>query len=203
LLHALDNVQAAGEVSSSQNIEATLDLFFGMLVRNAAERHMVETLLFREAFLASMVFKLVFCLVPDLFSFVSCVFLNQSLLVVHLHVNWVVHQTFPNQLLRSISNLLLNSQRQLFAVVFAVDLSLSISFFLKLLLLAPIEILDSQQVVIVFQPVLFSCFSLQYFVVSFNFEVVHLPVLVCYYVVLAGGRFAYKLLLVFLQSIIT
>jgi len=105
LLLALDNVQAAGEVSSSQNIEATLDLFFGVLVRNAAERHMLETLLFREAFLASMVFKLVFCLVPDLFSFVSCVFLNQSLLVVHLHVYWVVHQTFPNQLLRSISKL--------------------------------------------------------------------------------------------------
>jgi hypothetical protein len=93
----LDNCEASSELSTSKNVEAALNFFFGMLVRNSAKRHIFETLLFLLTFFASFIFKLVFGLVPNLFGFVSRVLFNQSLLIVNLHVYWVVHKSLSTQ----------------------------------------------------------------------------------------------------------
>ena len=91
LLIFLDDSEARSELSTSNNVKVPLDFFFGMLVRNSAKRHIFETLLFLLTFLASLILKLVFSLVPNLFGFVSRVLFNQSLLIVNFHVHWIVH----------------------------------------------------------------------------------------------------------------
>lgn len=83
------------------------------------------------------------------------------------------------------------------------DLSLSITLLLELSLFALIVILNGQQVVIVLLPVLFCGFSFQNLVVSFYFQVIHLPVLVCNYVVFACGGLANEFFFVFLNKVTT
>jgi hypothetical protein len=95
LLFVLDNRESSCELAASQNVEATLHFFLCVLVRDATERHLVEALLLSVALLASIVFKLVLGLVPNLLGLVSSILFNQSLFVIHLHVDWVVHKSFP------------------------------------------------------------------------------------------------------------
>ena len=143
LLILLYNCEACRELSSGKNVEATLHFFFSMLVRNSAKRHIIETLLFLLTFFTSFIFKLVFGLVPYLFSLVSCVLFNQSLFIVNLHVYWIIHESLPTQS-QTLMDLLLHSQRKLFTVVLAVNLSFGVTLLLELLLFVLIVVLHSQ-----------------------------------------------------------
>jgi hypothetical protein len=99
LLILLDDSEARSELTTSQDVEAALDFFFSVLVRNTAQRHIIETLLLVLTFFTSFIFKFVLGLVPNLFSLVSRVLFYQSLLIINLHVHRVVHQSLSKPII--------------------------------------------------------------------------------------------------------
>jgi hypothetical protein len=62
-----------------------------MFVADATERHLINTVLLSETILSCNSFELLPNLVPFLFVFIPDIFLDESLLILNNHVNWIVH----------------------------------------------------------------------------------------------------------------
>jgi hypothetical protein len=76
LLILFDKSQCVWQLASSQDIVTSFDWLLGVLVRNAAESHLVEAVLLGQAFLTCHYFDLLTDFVALLLVFVSDVLFN-------------------------------------------------------------------------------------------------------------------------------
>lgn len=75
----------------SQDVEATIHLFFCMFMRDSAQSHLINTVLFSKSFFADLDLNLLSNLIALLFVFVTDVLFNQTMRILNLHVNWIIH----------------------------------------------------------------------------------------------------------------
>jgi hypothetical protein len=87
-----DNLQGVWKLAIRKNIETAAHLLFSVLVRDATESHVVETLHLSETLLSGCDLNLLTSFIALLFVLFSNVLFIQALLIFHNHVDWVVHQ---------------------------------------------------------------------------------------------------------------
>ena len=91
LLLFADHRQRVGQLAIRENVETATDLLFSVFVGDAAERHLIDAVLFSEALLTRLNLDLLTHFVALLLVLLTCVFLNEALWVLHLHIDRVVH----------------------------------------------------------------------------------------------------------------
>lgn len=97
LLLVLQNGETVVKVSIRQNVIVAVDLLLSVLVADSTQGHLVNTVLFCEALLSDLNLDLLAHLVPLLFVLVTNVFIDKSLLIFDLHVDWVIHKSITTQ----------------------------------------------------------------------------------------------------------
>lgn len=93
MLILFNHLQRGLHVTVSEDIEITSDHLFSVLIALASQRHLVETILLREALLSSHDIDLLFNIVALLLVFVPDILLIEALLIFYLHIDRVIHQT--------------------------------------------------------------------------------------------------------------
>ena len=96
LLVALDHVERVEHLTVCEDVVAAVDLFLGVLVADPAQGHLVDSLLLSEALLSGDLLELLAHFVSLLFVPLTSVSFIEALLVLHDHVDRVVHQTVAN-----------------------------------------------------------------------------------------------------------
>lgn len=153
-----------------------------MLVRDASQCHLVATVLFSEALLSGHDLDLLASFVPFLLILIPEVLLIKTLLIFNLHVDWVVHQT-----------IILNGNRQFFAVVKSMSFGLLISLVHKGVFFGLIIVLTSDRVEIIALPVSSGGLGLHDLIVGLDLGIMVRDVLVGHRVVLSVDVFLLKL----------
>ena len=125
----IDLSQTTLQATIGENIKATIQLLGNSLMRNFLKLHLVESFIFSQSLAACCLLSIVTCLVPLLLVLFSAILVLESIFVLNLHIDRIVHHS-----------LVLDGDWELFDLILAMNFCLSLELLLELSFLISVNI---------------------------------------------------------------